>query len=67
VILDLHVVDLQEDLAVLYDLLLLVPAVAALRAEHAQVEAPGSVDVADDHHRLRPDRASHEASLGDGL
>jgi hypothetical protein len=64
VILDLDVMELQDDLAVLDDLLVLVPAVAALGTEHPEVEPPRGGDVPDDHHRLRPDPRRHGAILG---
>jgi hypothetical protein len=63
VILDLEVVELQQDLAVPDDLLVLVPAMAALRAEHRQVEPPRGVDIADDDQRLWPYLRSHGDSL----
>jgi hypothetical protein len=65
-IFDIDPVELQQDLAVRDDLLVLVAAVAALGAEHLQVEPARRRDVAHDDHRLRPGLWSHGASVEPG-
>ena len=64
VIFDVETMELEEDLALVDDLLVLVASVPTLGTQQLDVKTARRWDVADGDERLRPDPRAHATTLG---